>query len=84
MMKIKVYTRDNCPYCQMAKMLLTHKGVDFEEIALGSDAEKIMALAKETGMKTLPQIFIEDQLIGGYDDLKSMDDSGKLDEILNT
>lgn len=84
MAKIKVYTKDNCPYCEMAKMLLTHKGAEFEEESLGSDADKMIALAKKTGMKTVPQIFIDDQLIGGYTDLKSMDDSGKLDELLNS
>jgi glutaredoxin 3 len=67
----------------MAKSLLTNKGIEFEEIYLGNDVEKMMELAKKTGMKTVPQIFIGDQLIGGYDDLKSMNDSGKLDEILN-
>lgn len=84
MTMIKIYTKDNCPYCDMAKMLLTHKGINFTEEALGSDADKIIALAQKTGMRTLPQIFIHDELIGGYDDLKSMDDSGKLDEILNS
>lgn len=79
---IKVYTKNGCPFCDRAKMLLNQKGAAFEEIALGSDVEKIAELVSRTGMKTLPQIFINDQLIGGYDDLKSMDDSGKLDEIL--
>lgn len=82
-MKTRVYTKNYCPFCQMAKSLLTNKGIEFEEIYLGNDVEKMMELAKKTGMKTVPQIFIGDQLIGGYDDLKSMNDSGKLDEILN-
>lgn len=82
-MKIDVYTKDNCPFCEMAKMLLTHKGVQFDEINYGSDINKISALVQKSGMKTMPQIFIEDELIGGYDDLRLLDESGKLDKILN-
>ena len=82
-MKIEIYTKDNCPFCEMAKMLLTHKAVNFEEINYGSDADKIADLVKKSGMKTMPQIFIEDELIGGYDDLRLLDESGKLDKILN-
>lgn len=66
----------------MAKRLLGSLGLDFEEIDLKSDQEAIMALVQKTGMRTLPQIFVEDKLIGGYDDLKSIVDSGKLSEIL--
>lgn len=83
MTTIKVYTKDHCPFCDRAKLLLTQKGVAFEEISLGSDREKLMALVEKTGMRTVPQIFINETLIGGYDDLKSLDDSGKLDEILD-
>ena len=79
---IKIYTKDYCPYCGMAKRLLGALGLDFEEIDLKSDQEAIMALVQKTGMRTLPQIFVEDKLIGGYDDLKSIVDSGKLSEIL--
>lgn len=82
MTTIKVYTKNGCPFCDRAKMLLNQKEAQFEEVALGFDVDKIAELVSRTGMKTLPQIFIDDQLIGGYDDLKSMDDSGKLDEIL--
>jgi GrxC family glutaredoxin len=79
---IKVYTKDFCPYCVRAKSLLTQLGLDYEEVALGSDIEKIGELVKETGMRTLPQIFISNKLIGGYDDLKSLVDSGKIQDIL--
>ncbi len=82
MMTIKVYTKDHCPYCHYAKSLLENLGHAYEEVALGADRNAIMKLVEETGMKTLPQIFIKGQLIGGYDDLKSLSDSGKLDEIL--
>lgn len=81
-MTIKVYTKDHCPYCTYAKNLLESLGHHYEEIALGSNREAIMELVMETGMKTLPQVFIHDKLIGGYDDLKSLADSGKLETIL--
>ena len=81
-MTIKVYTKDHCPYCTHAKGLLSSLGYSYEEIALGTDRKAIMELVSETGMKTLPQIFIHDKLIGGYDDLKSLADSGRLETIL--
>ena len=80
---IKVYTKDYCPYYDRAKSLLKQLGYKYEEVALGSSQDKILALVEETGMRTLPQIFIADKLIGGYDDLKSLVDSGKIQDILN-
>jgi insulysin len=77
---IKIYTKDQCSYCDKAKMLLRHRGLSFEEIELGSNSEQILALVEKTGMQALPHIFIKDQLIGGYDDLKFMANSGKLDD----
>ena len=81
-MTIKIYTKDHCPYCFHAKGLLNSLGYAYEEIALGSDRQAIMDLVAQTGMKTLPQIFIHNELIGGYDDLKSLADSGKLDSVI--
>ncbi|MEC7030691.1 MAG: glutaredoxin domain-containing protein [Pseudomonadota bacterium] len=82
-MTIKIYTKDHCPYCGYAKRLLDSLEQKYEEIPLRSDREAIMALVDKTGMKTLPQIFIHNELIGGYDDLKSLVDSGKLDDVLS-
>ena len=79
---IKVYTKDYCPYCDRAKALLTQLGYQYDEFALGTDQDKIIELVQKTGMRTLPQIFIEDKLIGGYDDLKVLVDSGKIQELL--
>lgn len=78
---IKVYTKDHCPYCVYAKDLLKSLNLPFEEIPLGSDHTAIMDLVAKTGMRTLPQIFINDELIGGYTDLKSLVDSGKIDDV---
>ncbi len=81
-MTIKIYTKNHCPYCGYAKNLLDSLGYSFEEIPLGDDRDAIMSLVQDTGMKTLPQIFINNKLIGGYDDLKSLVDSGRLVDIL--
>ena len=82
MPKVTVYTWTICPYCVRAKNLLKNKGVAFEEINLdGNDAE-FEALKKKTGMKTVPQIFIDDKLVGGFSDLSALDQKGELDSLL--
>ncbi len=81
MAKIKVYTKHFCPYCIKAKMLLKSKKQDFEEIELKSQDE-MMALVEKTGMMTVPQIFINDELIGGFDDMDKLNREGKLDGLL--
>jgi glutaredoxin 3 len=80
--KVVVYTKSNCPYCVRAKDLLTRKGVDFEEIYLDDRPEEYVSLKQRTGMMTVPQIFINDQLVGGYTDLAALDQAQKLDEML--
>ena len=67
----------------MAKVLLESKSIEFSEVKYGNDIERIQELAKKTGMRTMPQIFIDEKLIGGYDDLKSLDDKGLLDQMLS-
>ena len=83
MLSIKIYTKNNCPYCDMAKSLLLQKGLAFEEENYENDVSKILALATKTGMRTMPQIFIGQKLIGGYDDLQALEDQGLLDPMLN-
>lgn len=66
-----VYTMDNCPYCKAAKALLERKDLKYHEIRVPmSDDAQWDALEKRTGMKTMPQIFKDDQLVGGYTELK--------------
>lgn len=80
--KVQVYTWTVCPYCVRAKNLLKSKGVAFEEINLdGNDAE-FEALKKKTGLKTVPQIFINDKLVGGYTDLAALEQKGELNKLL--
>ena len=83
MAKIEVYTTDYCPYCVKAKTLLSTKGAAFTEIDVtGDDDARIALVKKANGMKTVPQIFIDDRHIGGFDDLNALDQKGELDPLL--
>lgn len=83
MAKVIIYSKDYCPYCVKAKNLLTKKGVEFEEIDITHDANRQEEmLQKAEGRRTVPQIFINDQPIGGFDDLYALDQAGKLDPLL--
>lgn len=68
-MKIEVYSKDNCPYCTMAKELLQNKGLQYEEHVVGSTISRNDFLEKFPGVKTVPQILVNGQRIGGYDKL---------------
>jgi glutaredoxin 3 len=81
--KVEVYTTTFCPFCVRAKSLLKQKGVAFEEIDVGADSELRAAMIERAGgRRTVPEIFINGQIIGGYDDLKALDDAGGLDPLL--
>ena len=82
MAKIEVYTTDYCPYCVRAKSLLKNKGVEFKEIEVKTDQERLDLVKKSNGMRTVPQIFINDKHIGGFDDLHKLDLSGELNKML--
>ena len=82
MADVKVYVTDYCPYCTRAKGLLTRKGVPFTESDVSNDHEKRMWLVETTGRRTVPQIFINDQPVGGSDDLHALERSGELDKLL--
>jgi len=76
---IKIYTTSWCPYCHRAKRLLNSKGWTYEEIDVDGDDEKRAWLRKVTGMRTVPQVFIGDESVGGYDDISALDRRGELD-----
>ena len=80
--QIKVYTRQWCGYCSAATRFLTKKGVEFEEIDVTGNHEARKWLAEVTGQSTVPQIFIDGKPIGGYTDLRALDDMGRLDPLL--
>ncbi|MGX6447591.1 glutaredoxin 3 [Patulibacter sp. S7RM1-6] len=82
MSSITVYTTNACPFCVRAKALLDARGLDYEEINLGRDPETRAELAQKTGMMTFPQILIDEQLVGGFDELSAADKSGRLAELV--
>ncbi len=80
--KVKVYTMQFCPYCLNAKKLLAHRGIPFTEILVPDDDDtQWAALYKISGMKTMPQIFYEDRLIGGYTELAALDHKDQLQSL---
>jgi glutaredoxin 3 len=81
--KVEVYTTNYCPYCMRAKVLLKSKGVKFEEIDVTDDPDlraKMVVLAG--GRRTVPEIFINGEIIGGCDELYALERSGQLDKLL--
>lgn len=84
MAKVILYTKEQCPYCRLAKDLLSAKQVKFDEIRVDLDADELEKMVRLSNRRTVPQIFINDQPIGGYDDLAALAKSGKLDSLLNS
>jgi glutaredoxin 3 len=83
MPKITMYSTQVCPYCVMAERLLTSKGaVITEKILVDKDPAKREEMMTRTGRRTVPQIFIDETHIGGFDDLSALDKAGKLDPLL--
>lgn len=80
--EIKIYTKDPCPYCVRAINLLEEKGLAYNEVDLTGKPEEIDRIKNETGWRTVPIILINGKLIGGYNDLKALDDEGKLDDLV--
>ncbi len=81
--KVEVYSTSYCPYCVRAKSLLRAKGVAFAEIDVSDDAElraRMVELAG--GRRTVPEIFINGKIVGGYDELRALEAQGKLDALL--
>ena len=83
MPKVTIYTTPICPYCTMAKRLLTSKAVAFEEIDVSRDwALRDALMAKSGGRTSVPQIWIGERHVGGCDDLHALDRGGQLDALL--
>ena len=79
---VTVYSTNTCPYCVMAKQLLGAKGAKMAEIDVGIDHGQLQQMMARSGRRTVPQIFIGDLHVGGYDDLVALDRQGKLDALL--
>ena len=84
MKAVEIYTSPMCGFCHAAKRLLTQKGVSFAEIDVWAEPDrKAEMMQRANGGRTVPQIFIGDQHVGGCDDLYALERSGKLDPMLN-
>ena len=83
MSKVTIYTTAFCPYCHAAKALLNKKGVVYSEIDVSYDPdERKRMAAKANGRRTVPQIFIGEEHVGGSDDLHALEQQGRLDALL--
>ncbi|MCW3481605.1 glutaredoxin 3 [Neisseriaceae bacterium JH1-16] len=83
MKPVKMYTTAVCPYCTMAKRLLASKGItEIEEIRIDLDPSARDTMMQITGRRTVPQIFVGDTHVGGFDDLSALNSGGKLDVLL--
>jgi glutaredoxin 3 len=80
---VQMYATALCPYCVRARRLLKRKGIEFEEIRVDKDQDQMRTMIQRSQRTTVPQVFIGDQHIGGYDDMAALDQAGKLDPLLS-
>ncbi|MEW6039180.1 MAG: glutaredoxin 3 [Pseudomonadota bacterium] len=84
MSPVRMYSTAMCPFCSAAERLLKSKGVaEIEKIRVDLDASRLQEMMAITRRRTVPQIFIGDQYVGGFDDLAALDHAGQLDELLS-
>jgi glutaredoxin 3 len=81
--RIRIYGSEHCAYCMAARMLLKKKGLDYEDVPVGGDDALRRKMEEMSGGRTVPQIFIDDTPIGGFDELYGLDNSGELDRMLD-
>lgn len=78
-----MYSKDPCPYCVAAKrFLVEEKGVELEIVDLTGQPEEMVRIKEQTGWRTFPIILINDKVVGGYTDIKTLDEEGELDSLL--
>jgi glutaredoxin 3 len=82
MAKILMYSTDPCSFCASAKKLLSARGLEYEEVNLAKDPDGRMELAQKTGMMSFPQILVDGQLLGGFRELATADQSGRLSQLV--
>lgn len=80
--KIEIYTTEWCPYCHAAKSLLEEKGAAYDEVDASDPEVRAAMIQRARGRRTVPQIFIGETHVGGYDDMAALDRQGKLDPLL--
>jgi glutaredoxin 3 len=78
MSRVTLYSTDPCPFCRTAKALLQRRGIPYEEVSLAKDPEGRAELVRVTGMMTFPQVVIDGEAIGGYQELVRADRAGRL------
>ena len=83
MNKIEVYSKSSCPHCDRAKSLLNAKGVDYVEIDISDDEARTLEMIQRSRQRTVPQIFINDEAIGGFSQLAQLNARGVLDRKLD-
>ncbi len=84
MSKVEIYTWQYCPFCIRAKSLLKKKNIDFTEYKIDGDEDaRDLMIERADGRRTLPQIFIDNEGIGGCDDLYALENENKLDALIN-
>lgn len=79
---VTLYGNATCPYCGAARMLLTRKGIRFEDINVAGNPDLLDEMRQKSGGRTVPQILVGDTVIGGFDELDSLEKSGELDRML--
>ncbi|HQV88456.1 MAG TPA: glutaredoxin 3 [Nitrosomonas sp.] len=85
MPKVIMYTTGSCPYCKMAENLLRSKGIqEIEKIRVDLEPDQRAKMMEKTGRRTVPQIYIGERYVGGYDDLSQLDRKGELTALLAT
>ncbi len=82
MKPVLVYSTRICPYCMMAKRLLSQKGVAYEDVMIDSDPVRRDEMMQRSRRRTVPQIFIGDTHVGGFDELAALERAGQLDPLL--
>jgi glutaredoxin 3 len=82
MARVMMYTTGVCPFCLMAERLLKSKGVDIEKVRVDLDPPRRQEMMERTGRRTVPQIYVGERHVGGYDDLAALDRAGGLDALL--
>jgi glutaredoxin 3 len=82
--KIEIYGTEYCGYCTAARMLLKKKGLNYEDILVSTNAEALAEMRERSGNSSVPQVFINDQAVGGFDELYELEESGDLDKLLGT
>ena len=83
MKKVVIYSTDVCPYCERAKQLLTSKQATYTEIRIDKERGKLEEMLERAKQRSVPQIFIGDYHVGGFDKLYALEQAGKLDALLN-